>query len=43
MNTACIMGSFINRAAGQYLEIIENLNKSWPSIVVPAQGSFISI
>jgi hypothetical protein len=37
-----IKHSFINTAVGQYLEIIENLNEGWPSIVVPAQGRFIS-
>ena len=33
---------FANTATGQYLEILENLNESWPPVVVPFQGLFIS-
>ncbi|KAE9377603.1 hypothetical protein N431DRAFT_478809 [Stipitochalara longipes BDJ] len=38
-----ILGEFTNRwmVAWQYLDIIENLDESWPSIMVPAQGHFI--
>ena len=41
-NAACIKYSFIDAAAGQYLENLENLNESWPPIAVPSQRLFIS-
>jgi len=41
-DTFCTENFVTQAIIGQYLDILENLNESWPPIALPFQGLFIS-